>query len=219
MNLIIYAELFQKDSDIIPIFFINLDKDTQRKENITALWTPISEHVHRIPGVSHSLGLEGCRLAHINANIEAVNSGHKYYIISEDDLLKLQPDSDIKHYIQNVITTKPELDLVLFEQGQNLESRMALQKINENLYQIFSGGNNTGCYLCSHNFGLQLIKFWLVQPEMDIDQTWQKLWPSNKIYFHRPQLFHQSAGWSNQNDIGYRDETRPFNWEEYERLH
>lgn len=219
MNLIIYAK---KKIDCskninIPIFFINLDKDRERLISILNILNKVfdKEYIFRIEGVKHESGMEGCRLAHINAHIEAINRGFNYYVICEDDIKPLVETNTILNYISNSIKLKP--DLVLFEQGESLEERVILSKKTDNMYRIFSGGNNTGCYLSSKEFGLKLIRLWEKNPFKHCDHSWQDIWYQNNVFFHRPQLFHQIAGFSNQNDEGYRKETLPFNWDLYEK--
>lgn len=216
MNLLINANIIiSKKLSTIPLFFINLDKDKKRLKFVQTVLYKIfdSNNIYRIKGVEHNIGLEGCRLAHITANISAINKGFDYYIIAEDDIKPLICRSKILSYINKAILFNP--DIVLLEQGQNLENTIKLQKKNENMYRIFGNGNNTGCYLCSKEFGIKLIKLWINSPNQHIDHSWQCLWGSNNVFFHRPQLFHQMSGYSNQNDVDYREETRPFNWELY----
>ena len=219
MFLIIQADLTeQTQPESVPVFFINLEKDKDRLEHIQGLLNQIFDKndIYRSPGVKHSLGLEGCRLAHINAHISAINKGVNYYVIAEDDIQPLVniEINTIKQYIDESIKMKP--DLVLFEQGERLEKYMKLKEVNPNMYRIFGGGNAAGCYLCSKEFGIKLIKHWIHNHGIHIDHSWQKLWPSNNVYFHRPQIFHQKAGHSNQSDVDYRETTKPFDWNLYE---
>jgi hypothetical protein len=220
MELIINANIIIDYSKLatIPVFFINLEKDKERLIFIQNILYKIfdNNNIYRIEGVKHNIGLEGCRLAHINAHISAINKGYNYYIIAEDDIQPLVDINSITNYVLNTILFNP--DLVLLEQGQHLEERIKLSKISENMYRIYGGGNNTGCYLCSRNFGIKLIKHWIKHSMWHIDGSWQELWKSNNVYFHRPQLFHQREGISNQNDVNYREITLPFNWELYEKL-
>jgi len=216
MNLIISANIINYSiNKSIPVFFINLEKDKERLKFIQNMLYNIFDTVYRIEGVKHDIGLEGCRLAHINAHVSAINKGFNYYIIAEDDIQPIVNTTNITSYILKTISFNP--DLVLFEQGQHLEKQIKLSKINENMYRIYGGGNNTGCYLCSKNFGIKLIKHWIKNPFKHIDHTWQELWKSNHVYFHRPQLFQQREGYSNQNDVGYRKTTIPFDWNLYEK--
>lgn len=219
MCLIIRVELAeQKETSNIPIIFINLDKDKDRLEHIQGVLNKIFDNsdIHRIPGVKHTLGLEGCRLAHINAHIFGINKGVDYYLIAEDDIQPLVNIDTIKKYINDSIMIHP--DLVLFEQGERLEKYIKLKEVTPNMYRIFGGGNDTGCYLCSKEFGIKLIKHWICSPGKHIDHSWQKLWQSNNVYFHRPQIFHQKGGYSNQNNIEYRQTAKPFDWNLYEKI-
>lgn len=234
LHLIIYAELninninnlnnINNNSiyniNNIPIFFINLEKDTDRLEHMQNMLSNIfnKKNIYRINGVQNKLGLEGCRLAHINANIAAINYRFPYYLIAEDDIQPLIDTDEILNYIKNSINVNP--DLVLFEQGQDLEKKIKLELSNENknLYRIYSGGNNTGCYMCNRNFGIKLVEHWTKFPNEHIDGTWQILWKDNDVYFHRPQLFHQKEGPSNQSDIDYRETIKPFDWKLYENI-
>ena len=215
IDLIIYADILNKN-DNIPVFFINLEKDTERLIHIQNILNKIFNltDIYRICGVKHEIGMEGCRLAHINAHIDAISSGFNYYIIAEDDIQPLVNNTEIINYIKNTINICP--DLVLFEQGERLEQKIELIKEDLNLYRILSGGNNAGCYLCSRNFGIKLVQHWVKSYGRHIDHSWQDLWKENNIYFHRPQLFHQKEGYSNQNDVDFREVTKPFNWELYE---
>jgi hypothetical protein len=219
MNLLINANIIFNfnNTKSIPIFFINLDKDKERLKCIQDILYKIFDNnkIYRVEGVKHNIGLEGCRLAHINANISAINKGFDYYIIAEDDIQPLVDNSKILNYIDKSISYNP--DMVLFEQGQHLEKQIKLEKKNENMYKIYGGGNCTGCYLCSKKFGIKLIKHWIKSPGQHIDHSWQSLWKSNNVFFHRPQLFHQKEGYSNQSDVNYRETVIPFNWELYEK--
>jgi GR25 family glycosyltransferase involved in LPS biosynthesis len=228
LHLIIYAELNINninnnsiyDINNIPIFFINLEKDTARLEHMQNMLSKIfdKKNIYRINGVQNKLGLEGCRLAHINANITAINYRFPYYLIVEEDIQPLLDTNQILDYIKNSTNVNP--DLVLFEQGQDLEKKIKLElnNQNKNLYRIYSGGNNTGCYMCNRNFGIKLVEHWTKFPNEHIDGTWQILWKDNDVYFHRPQLFHQKEGPSNQSDIDYRETIKPFDWKLYENI-
>jgi len=202
----------------IPIFYINLKKDKERLTSIKNTLSNIfdSNYIYRIEGVQHKLGLEGCRLAHIKANKEAIKKGYDYYIIAEDDIKQLVNKKKIIKHIYNSILFNP--DLVLFEQGEKLETKIKLQKKTNNMYRIFSGGNAAGIYLCSLNFGKKLVNHWENNKFIHIDHSWQELWKTNNVYFYRPQLFNQKEGKSNQSDVNYRNETKPFDWELYYKI-
>lgn len=210
-----FTERFSNEINV-PVFVINLEKDKDRMDLFRKNIYPIfKNNVSRIEGVKHKIGMIGCRLAHTKANISAINKGHPYYIICEDDILPLLDKGEINQFIKNIIKEDP--DLVLFEQGINLEKRIKMRKTNnKNLYRLFGNGNNAGAYLCKREFGIKLIDHWTKNPNKHIDISWRDLWPSHKVYFHRPQLFIQNEGYSNQSNINWRDKTTPFDWKLWE---
>jgi hypothetical protein len=217
----IYKPITIHNPKTIPAFFINLEKDKPRlkhiQELLSKIWKP--EDIYRIEGVVSHIGRDGCRRAHILANETAISMGFEYYVIFEDDVKPLVEIDKIMDYITDSIKENP--DLVLFEQREHLEKHIKLARDNNNpkMYRIFANGNNLGCYLCKKSFGLKLIDCWKKTPDMHCDHSCQKLWPANNVYFHRPQLFHQMEGESNQTDVGYRLENKPFDWNLYEKKH
>ena len=206
------------NSKDIHVFYINLDKDKDRLSKLEPELQKIfkKENIHRIPGVVHKIGLEGCRLAHIKANEIAINHNLEYYIIMEDDVKSLVNHNIVLEYINNSLNNI-DIDLLLLEQGQNLEERIEMDRKNDNLYRIYGSGNNAGAYLCKRSFGKKLVEHWKNRENIHCDQSWQELWKENNVYFHRPQLFNQRAGESNQNDVDYREEVKPFDFDQFDR--
>jgi hypothetical protein len=219
MNLMISSDIIVDHSKLnknVPIFFINLKKDNTRLWLMKNMLYNIfdNNNIYRVEGVTHKIGLEGCRLAHMNAHVTAINKGFQYYIVAEDDIKPLVETTKIVNYIHNSIALNP--DIVLFELGPHLELKIQLSKTTENMYRIYGGGNNAGCYLCSRKMGIKLINHWMKNVGKHIDHSWQELWGSTNVYLHRPQLFHQREGYSNQSDVVYRETAVPFNWDLYE---
>ena len=90
-----FTERFSNEINV-PVFVINLEKDKDRMDLFRKNIYPIfKNNVSRIEGVKHKIGMIGCRLAHTKANISAINKGHPYYIICEDDILPLLDKGEI----------------------------------------------------------------------------------------------------------------------------
>lgn len=205
----------------IPIFYINLEKDRNRRNYITKLLSLAfpKNKITRIPGIVHSIGLEGCRLAHIKANTVALETKKPFYIILEDDIESLVPLDNIIKYIHNIIYTI-KFDLVLLEQGTNLETSINMIQENKNLYRVFGGGNNAGAYLCTHEFGKKLVQLWKKNPLWHCHHSWQTIWPFHNVFFHKPVIFNQRAGKSNQSEVDPRKRNVPFQfqlWDKYKK--
>ena len=221
MNLIINAKKKYTTDNLIqtPILFINMKKNVDRLNKMQEMLYNLfdADYVHKIDGVKHHNGRDGCRLAHINAHIHAVNQGYDYYIIAEDDIQPLAEKEELQKYITDAIQNKP--DLVLLETLSNYERKINLQKHTNNLYRLYGNTFGAACYLCKKEFGLKLINHWLTsQTNTHIDLLWQSLWKTNNVYFHRPQLFRQIGDYSDTGEIRYRNTQQPFNWELYDKL-
>ena len=152
----------------------------------------------------------------IKLNEIAINKDLEYYIILEDDVKSLVDHNKIIEYVDNSLNTL-DIDLLLLEQGENLEKNVTMKKNTNNLYRIYGGGNNTGAYLCKNSFGKKLIEHWKQKENEHCDHSWRELWKDNNVYFHRPQLFNQQEGESNQNDVDYRGVQKPFDFIKYDK--
>ena len=226
MNLIINAKKKYTTDNLIqtPILFINMKKNVDRLNKMQEMLYNLfdADYVHKIDGVKHHNGRDGCRLAHINAHIHAVNQGYDYYIIAEDDIQPLVEKEELKKYITDVIQNKP--DLVLFEHcvyisKDELKEKGGIQKYTETLCRvngIFQCVFDTGCYLCTKEFGKKLINHWLNKNSSSVacDVSWQELWKDNNVYFHRPQLFRQNCDYSDIEKCFVFSKTL-FNWDTY----
>ena len=175
MNLVIRADIMIEYSiyKSIPLFTIN---DTC---NINIIF----KQIYNICDVAN----KGDKLYYINAHIKAINMGCNYYVIADDNIVCIN-DEDIYAFINNTLTFCP--DLVLFDYDHQKEKNTKeLYKCTENMYRIYNG-IYSGCYLCSREFGITLIKHWLKSQENSINNSWYDLWKANKVFCHKPQLFY-----------------------------
>ena len=190
---------------------INLDKDAERYATVVNDLADVGWELRRIPGVAHKLGKEGCRRAHVRANEDALRGAEPYYVICEDDIRPIVSAEVIREVMINAM--RIDAHLVLFECAANLERKIRLwTSPHANFYRITGGGNNAGCYMCSHSFGRVLTDHLKRTPNKHVDHSWQALWRSHAVYLSCPQLFVQRAGASNQSNVDYRDEAAPLDW-------
>ena len=194
-----------------------------------------SDNVTRIEGVKHNNSIDGCRLAHIKANKNAINnsslSDNDYYLICEDDLSQLESKQFILKQIYEAI--KFDKDLYLFLCANTPEWIKMEKSENPLFYRIYGGAGNAGCYLCKKSFGKELVKFWENNPGKHIDWTWHDLWKKYQVYLSRPNLVVGKAGKSNQNMPDKHDivdnsgmvirkkntwATTPFNFKKWDKI-
>tara|TARA_B110000285_G_scaffold156849_1_gene174987 strand:+ start:3082 stop:3870 length:789 start_codon:yes stop_codon:yes gene_type:complete len=213
----------------IPAFYINLDKDVKNKKQAENTLKPIFPNLKRSAGILHSVGREGCRLAHIKANESGVASTKpgEYYIIFEDDS-RVNPNANMtKSQILAAVKRSSETgaDMIMLN-IQNFPYDVEMidgpKNINKGktpeFYRLLGGVGSGLAYMVKHEFGKKLIANWkLPQNHMKhIDMTWHDLWPSNLVLVHKPLLFLGRAGPSTTGDVTWRNESDPeiddFQW-------
>jgi len=209
----------------LPVFYINLDRDTKNKNLIEQSLKPMFPNLKRSPGILHSVGREGCRLAHIRANqtgVKATKPG-EYYIILEDDAnlngkAKVTQQQALDAIKQSAET---KADMILLN-IQNFPYDVKMVGAPKNIkppgkfYRLLGGVGSGLAYMVKHEFGKKLIEHWKKRPMDHIDLTWHELWPSNLVLVHKPLLFLSRAGPSTTGDVLWRNSSDPeiddFQW-------
>ena len=92
------------------------------------------------------------------------------------------------------------------------------QSNGHRFHRLYGGVGSGLAYIVRHEFGQTLIKLWKksTSHKKHIDITWQALWPSHKVYVHRPLIMLSATGQSKTGDTRHRtsDATiRDFNWD------
>jgi GR25 family glycosyltransferase involved in LPS biosynthesis len=215
----------------IPVFYINLDSDTNNRMLTEKTLRGIFPRVERSPGIRHSIGKEGCRRAHISANTKgiATTKPGEYYIIFEDDV-KINPNAmmqqrEVGQAILNCARTNADMILLnvqnrpesaMLEQAPINIQRLSVSSKYPEFYRILGGTGGGAAYMVKHEFGKKMIKNWEKHPMEHIDWTWHELWPTNIVLLHRPLLFLQRPGPSKTGDTDFRLATDPeledFDW-------
>jgi len=224
-----------KDEEYIPpgginAFYINLDRDVKNKKLAETTLKPIFPNLKRSPGILHSVGREGCRLAHIKANESGIKSTKpgEYYIIFEDDA-RINPNANMdKNKILSSIKRSSETgaDMIMLN-IQNFPYDVDMVDGPKNInrgknspefYRLMGGVGSGLAYMVKHEFGKKLVANWKLPKNrmQHIDMTWHDLWPSNLILVHKPLLFLGRAGPSTTGDVTWRNESDPeiddFQW-------
>lgn len=227
------SERFRSNGKNIPVFYINLDRDKTNRKFTESTLKPIFSDITRIPGVLHRLGREGCRLAHIKANMTGIakTKPGEYYIVFEDDI-QVNPNAKMSTFqIQEAIkrSANTNADMIMFNiQNYPYDVQMVNAPANirassrgtapPEFYRLLGGVGSGAAYMVKHEFGKKLVDVWRKHPMQHIDLTWHSLWPSHIVLVHRPLLFLQRVGPSRTDDTTWRDENdaaiQDFNWNE-----
>jgi hypothetical protein len=207
------------------VLYINLEKDVERREKYRAAM-PLAypEHlvIERVPGVEHRWGVEGCRAAHSRALARAHELGHRYVLVTEDDVVPSGVGLSLPDCLSAFLASVEKLDdgrapvMLLLECGEALETRVRLRECRGGAHfrRIIFGGNNAGAYLIRRDFIPAVRTVWGCCPFLHIDITWQILWPFNQVWMAFPPPLKQRTVWSH-NLKAVRQATRPFDVDAY----
>jgi GR25 family glycosyltransferase involved in LPS biosynthesis len=167
-------------SDIKNIFYINLDKRTDRKIHIEKQLKLVNWSAHRFPAILHSFGHLGCSLSHLTLLKYAKNNNLDHILILEDDVTFLNPSLFLDN-LNQFLKTHTNFDVLLLA-GNNIGN---YERIDDCCVKV-SQCQTTTAYLVKNNYYDTLIKNYensinllqLYPNKLDhyaIDQFWKKL--------------------------------------------
>jgi len=207
------------------VLYINLDADVDRRERYSEDMQhmyPDRLSLERIPGVQHSWGLEGCRLAHLKALSRALEFDAEYVLVTEDDVIASDSKQALRGCLREFVARVTTLEsrrrpaMLLLECGQDLEKRIRLCECRggPNFRRVLFGGNNAGAYLIRRDFIPRLRALWGCARGIHIDFSWQLLWPFYDVWMAFPPPLKQRSVWSH-NLKEMREECKKFDTDLY----
>lgn len=173
------------------IYYINLDKRTDRKEQIEKELAHFECEKIRISAFYG--GAIGCTLSHIKALIEFINSGHEECIIFEDDFVFTRnprefkfPDEswDVVMLSANVLRTVPH--------NENFEKVIDAQTLSG--YAVHKNFAKT--LLENFKESYELFKKSKIPPLHAVDMYCKKLQPLSRWFLCYPKFGIQRPSWS-----------------------
>lgn len=202
----------------LQVYFINLDKSTERLAHITPKMESLGYSFSRVPAVyGKSLdasykdsvvnyskykrlmhneignGTIGCYLSHVKTWTEFLNSNHSYALIFEDDV-DFEP-AKLKTLIDILVRKSGEWDMVNIDVNRHGFAKPVtrLSRLFK-LVQFRSRVANTSCYIINRNAANELLKKAL-PIAMPVDHFTMRPWEFGiKIRGVTPQIVHQSFG-------------------------
>jgi hypothetical protein len=98
----------------VPLLYINLDKRTDRREQIEQQLNTYGLSYERLPAIYHSFGIVGCTRSHLAAIRLAKESGYKRVWIMEDDFEFLVSREDVESTLQMLCSGDIKFDVCMF---------------------------------------------------------------------------------------------------------
>jgi GR25 family glycosyltransferase involved in LPS biosynthesis len=190
-------------NNIDKIFYINLDKRTDRKEEIENELKRMDLTAERYPAIyTPNSGIVGCGYSHLNVLKLAKERGYKNVLIFEDDFEFIVSKEEFNKTIQNFFDTTTKYDVCMlsyivqeFEEVPN----------NSIVCRILNGQTASG-YIVNGSYLDVLIDLysWAI-PELERtnehwnyanDHVWKKLQPKDKWYYLVNRIGKQRSSYS-----------------------
>jgi GR25 family glycosyltransferase involved in LPS biosynthesis len=105
--------------NIDKIFYINLDKRTDRRYEIEQELKKMELPYERFPAIHNSNGIVGCGYSHLAVLKLARDRGYKNVLIFEDDFTFLVEKPELEMYLEKVFNSFNEFDVCFLSYGCN----------------------------------------------------------------------------------------------------
>lgn len=185
------------------IFYINLDKRTDRREEIENELNRLELQYERFPAIEHSLGIAGCGLSHMTVLKIAKERGYKNVLIFEDDFAFWVSKNEFQEKIDLLFSVNPGFDVCMFtyshEIVEDISDVTCLKKVKF--------ASNAACYLVNNHYYDAIINLYehnmplLIQTEAhwkySNDQIWRELQEKDNWYCSSQIMGQQRDGFSN----------------------
>lgn len=181
-------------------FYINLDRRTDRKEQIEAEFSKMGIQAERFPAISHSMPAIGCGLSHLEVLKMARNRGYDSVCIFEDDFEFLVS----KEKMQSILNSIPEdFDVVM------LSYYLIETESYDALFGRVKAATTASGYIVNRRMYDRLIEnleyamkmlikemSTMLLPIYSCDQYWKVLQPSSKWLYSIERVGHQRPSYS-----------------------
>jgi GR25 family glycosyltransferase involved in LPS biosynthesis len=193
-------------SDIKNIFYINLDKRTDKKIHTENQLKLLNWTAHRFPAILHSFGALGCSLSHLTLLKYARRNNLDHILILEDDILFLNPSLFLDS-LNKFLKTYNNFDVLLLA-GSNAGD---YESTDDFCVKVSKCHSTTGYLVKNHYYdtliqnyenGIKLLE--LHQDEdiyYSIDQFWNKLQKIDNWFLLTPLSVVQKPGMSNISNL------------------
>lgn len=186
------------------VYYINLNKRTDRKEEIIGEINKLnlkSDQIERVPGVYiEDFGALGCSYSHIECLNKFIKSGKKNCIIFEDDFM-FKEDTKYIELLNEFFNLNVDYDVCMLS--------VTIPETTNSEYSILNKvivGVTTAGYIVNKKFanklldnyveGAKLLKETKNEPLYAIDRYWNKLQRSNNFYVFNPVIGKQRSSYS-----------------------
>lgn len=194
------------------IFYINLDKRTDRKEQFTQEMEKMNWKAERFPGYyyAHPKGIVGCTKSHLEVLKLAKEREYANVLICEDDLEWLEEKEVVNEELDKLFRNDVEFDVCFLAYNNKTIDHDYTPKYDFLVKTLYS--TTASCYLVNYHYYDVLIELYeIVLPILDStrqhwiyanDQIWKILQEKDKWFCFSKRLAKQRDGFSdNANQV------------------
>ena len=188
------------------IFYINLDKREDRKEEFMREMEKIDWKAERFPGFYYEppKGIVGCTKSHLEVLKLAKQRGYPNVLICEDDLEWLESKEVIKGELDKLFTNDVDFDVCFLAYNNQKTDEEFSPKYDFLLKTLYC--TTASCYLVNYHYYDKLIELYeIALPLLDRtmhhwiyanDQIWRILQERDKWFCFSKRLAKQRNGFS-----------------------
>ena len=193
-------------SKIDKIFYINLDRRSDRRDLIEMDLAKIGLAAERFVGIPYEPGIVGCGKSHLAVMKIAKERGYKNVLILEDDFIFLESKEVVEENIQKLFTEKPDFDVCFLaynlQRGNVVPELPFLIKADET--------HSASAYILNQHYYDKLIDLyeWAMPILEDTlqhwiyanDQVWKRFQEADQWYCFTIRLGKQADGYSDNSN-------------------
>jgi len=185
------------------IFYINLDRRTDRLEEIQEELQKLDLTAERFRAIQHEEGLVGCGYSHLHIMKIAKERGYKNVLILEDDFSFKVSKDEFENLLEQFFTkVQDNYDVCMFSYGEEIT------ETNNDLPFLVNikSACDASAYIINGSYLDKLIELYevniplLEQTRMHWvyanDQVWKRLQAKDKWFGFAPRLGSQRPGYS-----------------------
>ena len=184
------------------IFYINLDRRTDRRAQIEAELDKFELPCELFHGIAKDMGILGCGLSHLAIYKLAKKRGYKNVLICEDDLYFLVDKQTLEEELTKFFDSNIYYNVLMLAYNVNESEEVPKFPFIRRLLD----SQSAACYIVNENYYDKLIE--LYEHTMPLleqtgqhwlyanDQCWKALQPNDKWYYFVTRLGRQRDGFS-----------------------
>ena len=195
--------------NIYKIFYINLNKRVDRKEQIEEELKNygLIDNSERFEAIeTKGFGILGCTQSHLATYKLAKERGYKNVLIFEDDFYFVISKEELEEQLERLFTEKPDFDVVMLSY---LAEKMEPCETHDFLEKTISAQTASG-YIVNEKMYDKMIELYehaapLLESTREHwnyanDQIWKKLQPTNEWYCFTKRCGKQRDGYSDNSE-------------------